>query len=246
MQFSTMATGQEDMLNICIVEDELDNLNRLKECIERFCKENGHSCNIESFSDGLDFLASYRPGYDLVFFDIQLTSIDGMETARRLRQLDSYVGIIFVTNLLKYAIHGYEVNAFDYIIKPVDYYDFSVRMKKFIERFPQKEEQKLLLSFGGKKWCIAVREITYVETQGHNILYHLVNGDISVHGSLTEAEHMISSDCFIRCNSGFLVNLNHVQAVDKDSVCVAGKWLPISRPKKKEFITAVTKFIAGL
>lgn len=232
------------MLNFCIVEDDAVHMNHLKECLARFCSENGYEYKIDGFGDGLDFLSSYKPIYDAVFLDIQLPNIDGMETARRLRLTDAIVPVIFVTNLLKYAIHGYQVGAFDYIVKPIDYFDFSVRMKKFLLRLP-KNDRKIVLTFGNTMQCVSVRDIIYVEVTGHNIRYRMVGEDISVHGSLSAAAQELPPEMFCKCNNGTIVNLNFVQTVVKDSVSVAGEWLPISRHKKKEFVSAVTRFIAG-
>ncbi len=232
------------MLNVCIVEDDPVNLKQLEEFVICFCKENSLACHVEKYEDGLVFLNAYRPVYNLVFLDIQLPSIDGVATARRLRELDRQVGIIFVTNLMKYAINGYEVHAFDYIIKPVRYFDFSARMKKFLEHASISNEPEILLSFAEKKRRIGINEICYVEVAGHKICYHTAGEVISVRGSLTVAEKVLPKKHFVRCNSGILVNLNYVEAFEKDLVRVAGQWLPVSRPKRKDFLAAVTRFIA--
>lgn len=234
------------MLKICIVEDDGASRDKLTEYIGRFCAEYSIEYNIDWYGDGLQFLEEYKPVYNLIFMDIQLPNIDGMTTARRLREIDGQVGIIFVTNLLKYAIHGYEVHAFDYIVKPVDYFDFSVRMRKFVGQALKEGEPNILLSSGGKIRRVSVREICYVDVAGHSVCYHLTGGeDVRVHGSMASAEQMLPRQCFVKCNSGILVNLYHVQTLERDEVLVAGQWLPISRPKKKEFVAAVTKFIAS-
>ena len=232
------------MLNICIVEDDPSNTKLLSEYVEKFCKENSIPFHIDSFTDGLVFLASYRPVYNLIFMDIQLPSISGMDAAHRLREIDGHVGIIFVTNLLKYAIHGYEVQAFDYIVKPIHYFDFSVRMKKFLKQVFREDEPTVLLPSGGKLQRVEIRDICYVEVVGHSLRYHVMGEEYTVKGSLVSAEQALPADCFVKCNSGFLVNLNYVQALEKDRVKVAGNWLPVSRPKRKEFSEAVTKFIS--
>lgn len=233
-----------ETFNVCVVEDDLKYMNQLEEFLTKFGETNGVAFRLDKFSDGLDFLNAYRPVYDLILMDIRLPSIDGIDTAKRLREMDRKVGIIFVTTMLKYAIHGYEVQAFDYIVKPLNYFDFCARIKNYLDRYENNRDAEILLSYGGKVRRVGVNEVCYVEVVGHNICYHIVGDSMMVHGSLTNAEQILPTEYFVRCNSGFLVNLNFVQAVEKDFVQVAGHRLPISRPRRKDFLAAVTKFIA--
>ena len=233
------------MLKICIVEDDGASRDKLTEYIGRFCAEYSIEYNIDWYGDGLQFLEEYKPVYNLIFMDIQLPNIDGMTTARRLREIDGQVGIIFVTNLLKYAIHGYEVQAFDYVVKPLMYDSFSARMKRFLAHVRAKQQQEeVVLSSGSTIKRVSVNDIYYVEVDGHYLCWHLTSGELSIYGSLVQAERQLAQAPFVKCNSGILVNLNYVQTIEKDSVQVAGQWLPVSRAKKKEFVTAVTKFLA--
>lgn len=233
-------------MNICIVEDEPDNIAKLEEFLSRFGKENDINFRIDRFTDGLSFLDAYKPKYELVFMDIQMPGIDGMETAQRLRKIDENVSLIFVTNLLKYAILGYGVRAFDYVVKPLNYFDFAARMKKFVAYVSGNKKREIVLQARGVMKRVNIEDIYYVEVTGHDLCWHTAGGDVTLYGSLVKAEKDLPQDCFAKCNSGNLVNLNYVQTMEKDSVQVAGSWLPISRPKKKEFVTAVTKFLANL
>ncbi|MBQ1490419.1 MAG: response regulator, partial [Blautia sp.] len=105
-------------IRIAIVEDEEAPRLALLTCLERFGKEKGLALSLSTFSDALSLLDHYEPIYDLIFMDIQLPYLNGMDAARRLRAMDQSVLLVFVTNLTQYAIAGYEVAALDYILKP--------------------------------------------------------------------------------------------------------------------------------
>ena len=110
------------MINIAIIEDNAADANLLRSYIDRYFAETDKSYKVEVFSDGFNFLSNYSGKCNIAFFDIEMPHIDGMQVARRLRAVDSEVSIIFVTNMAKYAINGYEVSALDFIIKPVEYF----------------------------------------------------------------------------------------------------------------------------
>ena len=116
-------------MNIAIVEDEQTNANLLKEHLSRFAIENHTEINTSVFSTGVSFLNSYTPIWDLILMDIEMPHINGIETARKIRERDSEVLIMFITQMAQYAIDGYSVNAVDYVLKPVNYYAFSLKLK---------------------------------------------------------------------------------------------------------------------
>ena len=109
------------MLRCAIVEDSPRELEHLKECLARYSAERDIPLETTAFGDAASFLEHYRADYDIVFMDIELPGINGMEAAHRLREIDRQVILIFVTNMAQFAVKGYEVDALDYIIKPAQY-----------------------------------------------------------------------------------------------------------------------------
>ena len=111
----------EKFYNIAVVEDDGKWIKTLREFFAVFSKNENLNCNIKVFTSGEDFLNCYKgEQFEMVFMDIDLPGLNGMQTAKKLRELDGNIAIIFVTNLAQYAVEGYEVNAFDFIVKPFD------------------------------------------------------------------------------------------------------------------------------
>ena len=108
---------EEEMVNIAVVEDN----EREREILTEYLKRFSPQFAIEVFSSAVIFLTDYTPKYDIVFMDIDMPCLDGMSAAAKMRKLDDRTCLIFVTNLAKYAIKGYEVQAFDFMVKPLTY-----------------------------------------------------------------------------------------------------------------------------
>ena len=102
------------------------------------------------------------------------------------------------------------MDAFDFVLKPLSYTDFSSRMRKFLKRYSEVKRRELVLTVNNKKVRIAVDDICWLEVEGHNISYHMADGEISVRTSLVNAERELPPS-FKKCNSGILVNINYVQ-----------------------------------
>ena len=97
------------MTRIAIVEDEAAVREQLAGYVQRYTRQYGTQFEVTMFTDGVEILEDYRPVYDIIFLDVEMLHLDGMETARRIRELDSDVLLIFITNMAQYAIKGYAV-----------------------------------------------------------------------------------------------------------------------------------------
>lgn len=224
------------MVHIAIVEDEDKEAERLQQMIGKFMAERGVEYRATRFADGTSFLEQYVPGYDLIFLDIVLPHCNGMEIARLLRERDRAVTLVFVTNMVNMAVKGYEVSASDFIVKPVRYASFVVKMDRILDILRAKEMSICIPSDNAMK-ILPASEIAYIEVRGHYLLYHTRQGVFETRGSLKNAEEQLAGTAFERCNVCYLVNLNFVTDVVEDTVVVAGDRLHISRAKKKSFLT---------
>ncbi len=232
----------------CIVEDNSearDTLCSLMKEYEKNARGGADTFNIACFSDALSFLDEFGGNYDFVFMDIELPHMDGMEAARRLREKDGKVIIIFVTNMAQYAIKGYEVGALDFIVKPIRYESFAMKMDKAIERSKAVSGKEIWISERGTKRRLRTEDIKYVEVVHNSCIYHTVHGDFSTYDQLYNVCEMLKDAPFALCNRCFLVNFMHVTAIGDLSVTVAGESLQISRSKKKAFLTGLNEYLGG-
>ena len=234
------------MIRIAIVEDEVRERAHLRDCLAYMAEKERLEFDIVEFGSGEAFLGGYQPVYDIVLMDIELPGINGMETAKALRRLDSFVLLVFVTNMVQYAVSGYEVDALNYILKPVNRFDFALKMNKAISRTAKRTEKSVQMRAGKDLYMLPVAAIRYLEVDGHYIVYHTTEGDYSEYITLKEAEKKLNKPYFVRCNRCYLVNLKYVSAVRDDVVQVGRDELLISRPQKKAFLNALAVFIGGV
>ena len=232
------------MITVALIEDEIDDLALLKGYILNYANENNYEIVVDEYRSAESFFEG-RKNYDMVFFDIELPGIDGLKAARRLRENDKSVTIIFVTNM-NLAIKGYEVNAFDFILKPIHEHDFSLKFFRAIKHVVEHESAKLPLRIEGKDIVLKLSSILYIEVMNHRITYHTLDGDYSTYNdSLGKIATRLSGNGFALCNSCYLVNLKHVTAIDNDYVFLSEKKLPVSHGKKKAFVMSLNEYLGN-
>lgn len=233
------------MYKIAVVEDNPAAAEKLKGFLERFSREQKEEFDIKVFPDGISFLDGYRQVYDMVFMDIELPGLNGMEAARRLRAVDKKITLIFVTNIAGYAVKGYEVDAADYLVKPVHYGDFELKLKRVTARSREESEAILVVRQSGVMRLL-LREIQYIEVRGHKLIFHTENGEVTGGGSLLETEEKLKGKGFLRCNKCYLVNHKYIAAVEGYTVVISGgERLIISRPRKKAFMSELAEIMGN-
>lgn len=233
------------MLKIAVVEDEVSSQKKLYQFIKHYLDEKEMEFEIAFFDDGSKILKNYVPDYDIIFMDIEMHSVNGMEAATFIRKKDENVEIVFVTNIAQYAVNGYAVGARDYFVKPLKYDVFQYRMERILKKIRAKSRHAIILRSVEEVHKVYIDEIRYVEVLGHNLIYHTDGKDIRVRSSMKKAESELSGYGFYQCNSCYLINLRYVTAVRDDMVCLKDEKLQISRARKKKFIEQVTAYMGS-
>lgn len=234
------------MITIAVVDDEKEERTCLLVFFQKMAQKLKEEMHVDAFASGEEFLSSKDRQYDLVCLDIDMEGRDGIETAREIRKQDEEILIIFVTNLAHMAIRGYEVRALDFILKPVNFYSFSMKIQNAISMIQNKKSKTIVISTMNGVVRFSTNELYYAEVDGHYIYYHTKDGSYKQKQSMKELEDLLAGLSFKRCNNCYLVNLKYVDAVDRDDVKVGGEWLKISRPRKKEFLQALANYMGGI
>ncbi len=234
------------MIKIAVIDDEQEERRHLQKCFEQFEKENEKKLEVKTFTSGDSFLQEFDHSYDLICLDIDMDGTNGIDTAKKIREKDKEVLIFFVTNMAQMAIRGYEVRALDFIIKPVNYYSFAMKLQNALDMIANHKVKNIVLAVPGGMQIISTEELFYVEVDGHYLQYHTRNGEFRQKASLKDLEEQLNGLSFKRCNNCYLVNLKYVNGVENEDVILYGERLKISRPRKKEFLQALANYMGGI
>ena len=231
------------MIHTAIVEDEDFFARELEQYIDRFGQESGERFSVRRFADGDEIAENYAGGFDLILMDIQMKYMDGMTAAEKIRETDSQVIIIFITNKADYAIRGYQVDALDYVLKPINYLSFAQKMHRALERLQNRRGQSVVINTRNGMLRMDVRKIYYIESQGHNLTYYTAVGDYTVREKIQDVEEALAPYGFFRSNKGYLVNLHCVDGVADGCCLVNGRQLQIARARRTEFMAALARYM---
>lgn len=229
------------MYHVALIEDERQDRETIASFADRYAIENGCVFRISQFNNAITFLTNYNPVYDMVFIDIQMPHMNGMDAAKKLRESDTAVPIVFITNMSNFAVNGYSVDATDFVVKPVTYLNFAVMMKKVLRICERRAKEIIIKAPDGVK-RLKANEIYFVEIIDHKIIYHTEKGDIEIWGTLKAEEGKLTPCGFARCNNYCLVNLKYVDRITGTFLTIKDNKITITRARKKEFMAKLVEF----
>lgn len=230
------------MINIGIIDDEAEHAAKLKGYILQYAEDYKEIFNIKTFNNAVIFLEKYTADYDVIFMDIKMPYMNGITAAHKLREVDKNVMLFFITSMQQYAIKGYEVEAIDYIVKPIGYFEFALKFAKAMDKLGKSGNTKELIvptETGYKKLRLA--NIKYVEVKNHHCRIYAADGEYRLCQPLNYVAEKLSGGNFIKCNNYCLVNLDYVTSINGLTAAVGNTVIEISRPRKKDFIKSFTE-----
>ena len=234
------------MIQIAIVEDESVYARLLEEYIHRYEEETLRQFRIRHYKDGAEIAENYSGGFDIILMDIQMEAMDGMTAAEKIRKRDPEVLIIFITNRTDYAVRGYEVDALDYVVKPVEYFSFSQKLDRAVSRLNKGRNFHIMIHADGGMYKLTVSQILFVESERHNLHFHTETGELVSRMNISEAEELLKGFGFFRCGKGYIINLDKIDSFS-DGICRIGSYnVPVSRSKKKEFMNVLADHMSRL
>lgn len=235
------------MIKIALVDDEDKLKNEVKDYILKYSSDNNIDIDINMFSSGEDFISNFNKfSFDIIFMDIMMKNLDGIETCQKIRKIDQDVIIIFLTNLVQYALKGYEVNALDFVVKPVNYNVLKMKLDRAVTSLKnRKKSTNISFSYQNKKIFLETSKIKYVEVTGHKLVFYTTEGEYCTYElSLSKLEKILSEneeEFFCRCNNYLLVNLNYVTSLSNLTLTIENKELMVSRSKKNQLMEKISK-----
>ncbi len=232
-------------IKIALLEDDENEREHTQRMLEKFFSCINMSFALSCYADAESFMrgGSNFKDFQLLIMDIILPDgqPNGIELAREVRKFNKDVAIMFITKTAQFAIDGYEVDAVDYVLKPVAYEDFSLKMKKAMRYILLHGEKYILLNHKEGSLRMSESEIYYIEVMLHYLIVHTVKGDFTVRGSIKDMQGKLSAS-FCRCANSYIVNLRHVEAVTRNEVLVKGARVPVTKSYKVGFLNAITAY----
>lgn len=234
-------------MKVAICEDHASDRVSLRNAIENYFARMGYASEIYSFDSGEALLGAFFPGgFDILFLDIILPGVSGVELARAIRQRDPNCLLLFTTVSLDHAMDGFEVQASGYVVKPINQEKIDKAMHMCREVLARGARVIEAPTGRGGYIKLPLANIQYVEVYGKACLFHLHGGVFEARLSLDEIEQQLGGGPFLRCHRSYIVNMNHVEEIGMDDfVMKNGDLVPMRKNGRKDVKISFARFMAG-
>lgn len=237
------------MIRIALCDDELDELSILENVIKQYEEERNLSFRISSFRNGEELITGWE-NFDIVFLDIRMGGMDGMEVAKNIRKKDKQVEIIFITSHIGLTKEALSVHAFEYLEKPVRTETIYQQLDEVLEKISQnkqiytKRKDMVEINTGKSTIRFAVDDIYYFERNDRKIRAVTKRGNYIVNETISSLEQKLKAYDFVMPHQSFVVNINHMQDYFKDEIVMTNNdIIPVAQKRSSEFKRVMRDFL---
>ena len=234
------------MISIGICDDNTMEQTILQDVITNLLEKKKIEIQFYCFTSGEDLVDFYeKKKLDLVFLDIYMKNINGIETGKIIRAKDSNVNIIFCTASSSYALESYDLFALGYLVKPFDPEKLLYLLEHYIKSHPGIEHKYIIVKSNYTDCVLNLDEIEHIESANKVLeIYLSTGGIVKTYGKLNDIETQLDSPAYLRCHQSFIINMDFVSSIDEDSfVTLSGRFIPI---RKREYYQIKKKYMLFL
>ncbi len=239
-------TDDKSVIRVAVCDDEQVCIDNVCSLLEKYFPEN-FACDVACYRSGEEFLhaAETHPA-DIIFMDIELAQLNGIETIRQLRKMRHGSIVFFVTGHTSYITEIFRLGSFQFLRKPINEEDFAKDIKRAVQLY-RRNHYKLEVKTEGEVRHIAVGDIIFIEVYRKQVKIVTRDGELSHYGNISSYEKRLSGFGFVKSHKSFLVNLKYVAAVDAENIRLScgDKVVPVSRSYRHEFMSELNRYNAG-
>lgn len=222
-------------LNIAICDDNEKICDYLEHKLLGYSIRNNLECSIDKFHNGQDLLDGLSRQTDLLFLDIEMEGINGMDTAKQLRRTNKNVLIVFLTAYDQFVFESFKVSAFQYLLKPLKDEDFTETMDAVCSQLFQPEDV-FTFHFQNQIYSVRYHDILYIEVMRGKLFLYCDDQTYRYSGTLDEIESILADHDFYRIHRSYLINIGRIQSYDNNKIIMAnGDEIPISKYRRNAF-----------
>ena len=232
------------MINIAVCDDEKCMSEKIEKLVEGFFRKKNTDISVVEYSSGEELLKS-NERIDILFLDIGMCGMDGIETARRLRECRFHGFLIFITVLKEMVFQSFEVQAYDYLVKPLNEKHFDRTMERIFTSVQSFSRANLLVQKGYESRIVSFDDIIFCEIINRKIYLHLISSEvIDFYGKIGELEKKFDNR-FFKCHRSFLINLKYLKSYKSGVAYMEnGEEIPVSRLRSKEFSNVILQYMS--
>lgn len=222
------------MLRIAICDDEKQQQQIVEQHLTNGEISEGYE--IHKFDSGEDLISSYEreERFSIILLDMKMNKLDGIQTAEIIRKYDNSCIIIIITSILEYAIKGYSIDAYDFILKPIDPYKFEKILRSAVKKLHSENNKTYNIQTRDKISFLRLSDIVYIESNRKKVTIHCVDCVYSNNENISMAENKLSADGFVRIGRYYLVNMLHIKEIAVKSILLSsGESLNYSKKHQK-------------